>query len=183
MRSVSSDSALSIRIGSPPAALSHRAADDPSSPGIMTSRMTRSNRPDFSCTSISAAWDAFQKGQSGAFDPLVFGHVAGGVLILAFVVWRLALRRRRSTSPPPHDEHPALKVAAKLAHWAFYAVLIGLSLTGLLARFGAIAPAAGVHDVLKTDMLALIVLHVLAALFQQFVLKTGVMGRMTRSAA
>jgi len=55
MRSVSSPKALSIRIGGPPAALRRRAAESPSSPGIITSRMTRSKRPARSASSISAA--------------------------------------------------------------------------------------------------------------------------------
>ena len=66
--------------------------------------------------SIAAAWDAFRKGQTLPFDPLVLAHVVGGGLILAFVVWRLVLRLRRGAPPPPENEPTVLKSLAHMAH-------------------------------------------------------------------
>lgn len=132
--------------------------------------------------SIARAWEATTSGLPVEFSPLVAAHVFGGILILALVVWRLVLRFTRGAPNPPEQEHPALKTIARVAHWALYALIVLLSVSGLLAWFGGVLPAAGVHSILKTALLALIGLHVVAALFHQFVLKTDLMSRMKRAA-
>ncbi|MEZ5862615.1 MAG: hypothetical protein R3D25_00455 [Geminicoccaceae bacterium] len=53
---------------------------------------------------IVAAWRAFRKGETLAFQPLVALHVAGGLAILALVLWRSWLRYRRGAPPPPEAE-------------------------------------------------------------------------------
>uniref|UniRef100_UPI0039E47C58 cytochrome b n=1 Tax=Phaeovulum sp. TaxID=2934796 RepID=UPI0039E47C58 len=50
---------------------------------------------------MARAWNAFEKGEQIAFNPMVALHVFGGILILALVAWRLALRARRGAPPPP----------------------------------------------------------------------------------
>ncbi|MBS0125669.1 cytochrome b [Thetidibacter halocola] len=132
---------------------------------------------------ISSAWDAYTKGQDVAFSPVVFAHVAGGVLILALVLWRLALRLSRGAPPPPENEPAPLKTLSHVAHWGFYGLMAGMTLTGGLAWFGGVAQAAQAHNVLKVALLALIVLHVLAVPFHRVVLKNNVMLRMIRPGA
>jgi len=127
---------------------------------------------------ISGAWTAIREGREYAFDPLILAHVVGGVLILALVVWRLALRLKRGAPPPPENEPAPLKTLSHVAHWAFYALLAAMSVTGLLAWFGDVTAAAQAHNVLKVALLALIVLHVLAVPFHKLVLKNNVMQRM-----
>ncbi|MFS8039382.1 cytochrome b [Xanthobacter sp. AM11] len=129
---------------------------------------------------IAEAWSAHVQGKAYGFDPLVPAHVAGGVLILALVLWRIALRATRGVPPLPESEHPALHLLAQVTHLAFYGVLIALSVSGALAWFADVRLAAGAHTVLKVVLLALIALHVLAVIFHQSVLKTGVMQRMVR---
>lgn len=133
--------------------------------------------------SISQAWEVYTQGQEMAFSPLVFAHVAGGVLILAFVLWRLALRLTRGVPPAPENEPAPLKTLSHVAHWGFYAVLAAMSVTGGLMWFGDIAAAAQAHNVLKIVLLAMIVLHVLAIPFHKIVLKNNVMRRMIRPGA
>lgn len=128
---------------------------------------------------IGRAWDATVSGVPVSFDPLVAAHVVGGIAILALMAWRLVLRLVQSVPPSDEPRHPALRRAAQVAHWAFYAVLIGLSVTGGLAWFGKVEAAATAHAVLKTALVVLVGVHVLAALFHQFVLKTDVMRRMS----
>lgn len=132
---------------------------------------------------ISGAWDAIRAGETYRFDPLILAHVAGGALILAFVGWRLVLRLRRGAPPPPENEPAPLKTLSHIAHWAFYAVLAAMSVTGLLAWFADVTPAAQAHNVLKVVLLVLIALHVLAVPFHRLVLKNNVMQRMIRPAA
>ena len=58
--------------------------------------------------------------------------------------------------------------------------MIFLPVTGIATWFGGSALADTIHTTLKFPLLLLFLLHVLGALFQQFVLKTGLMQRMTR---
>lgn len=132
--------------------------------------------------SIVTAWDAIRTGKDYAFDPLILAHVAGGALILAFVLWRIALRLKRGAPPPPENEPASLKALSHAAHWIFYGVLAIMSVSGALAWFADVAVAAQVHNVLKTVLLALIALHVLAVPFHRIVLGNSVMVRMIRPA-
>ncbi len=71
-----------------------------------------------------------------------------------------------------------LKLAAHLTHWTLYALMILMPLSGALAWFGDVELGAIVHNILKLPLLVLVLLHVLAALFHQFVLKTNLIARM-----
>ena len=132
--------------------------------------------------SIASAWDAIRQGTDYAFDPLILAHVAGGGLILVFILWRLALRLTHGAPPPPENEPAPLKVLSHVAHGAFYAVLAFMSFSGALAWFADLTVAAQVHNVFKVILLALIALHVLAIPFHRVVLKNNVMIRMIRPA-
>ena len=50
-----------------------------------------------------------------------------------------------------------------------------------MAWFGGVDLAAQGHNVLKIVLLALVALHVLGALYHQFVLKDGLINRMRRA--
>ncbi|QOR38090.1 cytochrome B [Billgrantia diversa] len=131
---------------------------------------------------ISLAWDSVRAGENFAFDPLILAHVVGGGLILAFVVWRLVLRLKRGVPVAPENEPASLKTLSHVAHWALYAVLAAMALSGSLAWFGDVTQAAQVHNILKVVLLALVALHVLAIPFHRVVLKNNVMQRMIRPA-
>jgi cytochrome b561 len=133
--------------------------------------------------SIASAWEAIRAGKDYAFDPLILAHVAGGALILAFILWRLALRLKRGAPLPPENEPPPLKTLSHVAHWAFYGVLAVMSVSGALAWFADVAVAAQIHNIFKVALLALIALHVLAIPFHRIILKNNVMARMVRPAA
>lgn len=130
--------------------------------------------------SIGEAWDALREGQEAAFDPLVPLHVFGGLLIGLLVVWRLALRMRHGAPAAPEGEPPQLQIAAKLTHGLLYVLMLGMPLSGALAWFGGVEPAAEAHEVMKTLLLVLVLLHIAGALYHQFVLKTNLLARMKR---
>lgn len=132
--------------------------------------------------SISTAWDAIRQGTDYAFDPLILAHVAGGALILVFVLWRLALRLKRGVPLPPGNEPGPLKTLSHVAHWAFYGVLALMSVSGALAWFADLTDAAQVHNIVKVVLLALIALHLLAIPFHRIILKNNVLVRMIRPA-
>ncbi|THD72798.1 cytochrome b [Thalassobius vesicularis] len=130
---------------------------------------------------MGEAWRAVKKGQEVSFDPLVAAHVFAGIAVLALVVWRLALRLTRGVPPLPAEEPAHLKLVAHLTHWGLYAFMVLVPLSGLVAWFGSVEPAGEAHEVLKTLLMILVILHVAGALYQQLVLKTNIMERMKKA--
>lgn len=132
---------------------------------------------------ISEAWTTFREGGEVAFHPLIALHVVLGGLVGLLTLWRLVLRMFRGAPPPPDAEHPTLKSVAHATHWSFYALLVLMPVSGAMAWFGGLEAAALAHNVLKVALLALVALHVLAALYHQFILRTNLMARMKRPVA
>lgn len=129
---------------------------------------------------IAEAWDIIEDGGVFTPSPLVFAHVAGGVLIGLFVLWRIAIKAKRGAPALPEDEPPMLKLAAHLTHLGLYVLLLLAVVSGGMAWFGGIEAAAEVHELFKALILLLVALHVGGALYQQFVLKSDIMARMKR---
>jgi cytochrome b561 len=130
---------------------------------------------------IAAAYDQAIETGTYALSPPVIGHSAGGLIILGLAIWRLMLRRERGVPGPPEGEP---EVFQKLSHWAhigFYALLIGLPITGVMAWGGRIEAAGDIHEVLRALLILLILAHVGAVVIHQVVWKTGLITRMTRS--
>lgn len=133
---------------------------------------------------IGAAWRAIRRGNpevpGGA---LVTLHVVTGIAILAFTLWRIALRLRNGTPPAPAEEPRILQIVAAATHGLLYLLLLVLPLSGLAAWVGGIAPAGEAHEMLTNVLLVLVGLHAVGALYQRFILKTDVVTRMLRPAA
>ena len=127
-------------------------------------------------------------------------HKTIGALILVLALIRLAVRLMNPPPPYPSDFPKWERFSAVWTHRLFYVLLIALPLTGLAAvsgraedgtvplLFGLALPAipgvgkengfGDVHEVLVWVTLALVVLHVSAALYNQFGSKTEVADRM-----
>lgn len=129
---------------------------------------------------ISAAWEAATRGLESAFNPLVLAHVAGGGLVLLFALWRLSIKARRGT-PAMVGDSAAQRALAKLVHVGLYALMILMPLSGSVAWFGGVEVAAQGHNILKIALLAFVALHVVGALYHQFVLKDRLINRMRRA--
>ena len=131
----------------------------------------------------------------------VFGwHKTVGALILIMALIRLAVRLINPPPPYPSDYPKWKRFFGVWNHRIFYVLLIALPLTGLAAvsgraeggwvalQLGLRLPAipgiprenafGGVHEVLVWTTLALVVLHVLAALHNQFIDRGPVADRM-----
>lgn len=129
---------------------------------------------------ISAAFDKVENGAVAETTVLAGAHVIGGFLVFALMLARLYVRMNQGVPPPPDTEGPLLSKLAEATHWAFYALLVLLPVTGAVAWFRASEGAAEVHQILRAVLLALVVLHAGAALMHHFVFKTDVLRRMTR---
>jgi len=120
--------------------------------------------------------------QTGSFQPnaLIFGHVFGGLLILALVIWRAAIKAKRGAPALPENEPRAMKITATATHHTLYLLLVLVPISGAVAWFGKVGPAGGAHELLKTLLMILILLHVAGALYQHYGLKTDVLKRMMK---
>lgn len=129
---------------------------------------------------IEDAWRAYARGEYGEddFSGLALAHILFGVTVLVLVVWRLVLRWKIGAPPSHPAEPPALQMLAKAAHFALYALIIILPLSGLAGWAGGVTTAIRVHLLAKTLLLPLIGLHVLGALVHHFVWRTDVLKRM-----
>ena len=136
----------------------------------------------------------------GAFGPSL--HVSIGSTILVLSLIRLAWRLFNPPPAYPLGMAPWERMAAKATHLFFYVLLIGLPLTGWLATpkflreegpmaglmlFGAFplpgAPSLGLpmkdfHEIGANLGIALLALHVLAALKHHFITRDDVLRRM-----
>jgi cytochrome b561 len=127
--------------------------------------------------SMTTVVDAADNGERVAPSDqlLATAHLWAGIAILALVVIRLFLRWAQG-APAPIANGLSAKLA-KLAHAAFYVLLVAMPITGLLTYYG-IADLGDVHGWGKPAFIALITVHALAALYHQFLVKDGTLTRM-----
>ena len=109
-------------------------------------------------------------------------HVWFGIAILVLMLGRLGLRLTLGAPEPPEGGPSWAAKLAGITHWALYAMLVALPVLGAMAWFGGIHVAGDIHSLLFNVAFAAVGLHVLAALYHQFVLKDGLLDRMRRPA-
>lgn len=128
-------------------------------------------------------------------------HKSIGLTVLVLTLGRIGWRLRWTRPPLPDSISPFDRAVASATHAALYALMLILPLTGWIfsspskypltwfglfdwprlpvSKGGPLAGAASeAHEILGYVMLALVVLHIAAALRHQFVLKNGLMRRM-----
>ena len=127
-------------------------------------------------------------------------HKSVGITILGLAVVRIAWRLSNPVPAHPAGMPGWQRLAASATHWALYALLFALPLTGWAMSSAANFPVsvfglftlpdfvaaddglkhtlAEVHEVLATALFALAVLHLLAALKHQFIDRDGALARM-----
>jgi cytochrome b561 len=130
---------------------------------------------------------------------LLARHKSFGITILGLAALRLAWRL--FDRPPPLPPMPAWQAAAaRINHWALYALLFAMPVTGWLMSSASNYPVSwfgiaqlpdfvaadpgleerfeSLHESLANLLIALVVLHVAAALKHQLVDKNGLLFRM-----
>lgn len=128
---------------------------------------------------IEEAWDAIRDGQaSPPIGSSVTLHVVVGATIFVLALWRIGLRLMRGAPPSAPKEPRILHLIGVTTHFLLYALIIGMPITGSLAWFAGVEQAASVHVAGKTVLFFVVLLHTAGALFEQFVLKTGILTRM-----
>ena len=105
-------------------------------------------------------------------------HAIIGATVLMLVLARVFLRFRISGPVALEAGWPS-KVAA-LTHFALYAVLVALPLTGVVAMYVTLR-VGPIHIVLTNIAMALVALHVGAAFWHQFIQRDATLARMLPS--
>lgn len=136
---------------------------------------------------ISRAWRAFSRAVEGSAEAaapvastMAWEHIIVGVMVLALAVWRVIARMTRGAPGAAAGETAMQVLAAKVVHLGLYLVMFGLPITGLLAWYGRIGFMGELHQIAKMGFIALVGLHVLGAIYNQWVLKNGLIGRMMK---
>lgn len=134
----------------------------------------------FNHEGMEGAWRNLQKGQPFDADAAQI-HVLVGLVVLLLVVIRVVVRLRRGSAELPAGGKPFLDKLAMATHLLLYGLMLLVPLMGIAAWFLGISTAAGVHGALFAALMGLIILHTVAALYHQYVLKDGLIRRMIRS--
>ena len=107
-------------------------------------------------------------------------HMVSGIMILIFMLTRLALRFTHGAPPSKPDSPGWDKVLSKLNHWLFYVVLIAMPLVGMAAYLIPSRAMGNLHESTVPVLLALVALHLAGVVYHQFIRKDGLIRRMTR---
>ncbi|PYG31192.1 cytochrome b561 [Pelagimonas varians] len=105
-------------------------------------------------------------------------HPPVGVAVLVLTLIRIVARVRLGAPDLPENGKPLMDKAAHWAHLALYALLVLIPLSGMAAWGGGIKAAGDVHEILVKITMITVVLHAVAAVFHQFVLKDNLLSRM-----
>lgn len=140
-------------------------------------------------TAFALALTMDQIGQGPLHDRLFTLHRAVGITVLGVVVLRFAWRLTHSVPALPATIGPVQSFAAKTTHWLLYALLILQPMLGWLGESGFGSPVGvfglftlpmimpkdealakvlfGIHEWVAWTILALVALHIAAALYHQ----------------
>ena len=127
-------------------------------------------------------------------------HQSIGMTILVLALIRVVARLRRPAPPLPADMPRYQKVAAAVTHGLLYITLFAFPITGYIALaargrtvsmfglfdlpnivprdLGLAAGADNLHVAAQWALYGLVILHIVAALYHQFIVKDGVLLRM-----
>jgi len=124
-------------------------------------------------------------------------HMYAGTLILVLMLVRLAVKRRTRLPRRATAQNPHLDRLARLSHQALYVLVLAQALSGLymavetglpdiliLGRGNLpddfwVFPIRSVHYAVSRLLMATVTLHITAALYHTFILKDGLLRRMS----
>jgi cytochrome b561 len=129
---------------------------------------------------IQHAFDDRMDGEPVDDGPAALLHVVVGSTVLVLAVIRIAVRLTRG-APAPHDDKPAIiNWIGYATHFALYAFIFGMPLTGAIAWFGGLEMSAELHELGRLVLIPLIVLHIAGGLVEHFVFRNDTLMRMVR---
>ncbi|MEO8531675.1 MAG: cytochrome b/b6 domain-containing protein [Deltaproteobacteria bacterium] len=129
---------------------------------------------------MEQAYRTLERG--GALVSTPWLHIIVGIAVLAFVLLRLAIRLTRGVPAESEAAPPLMRLAGRIGHWVLYGLMLAIPVLGLMAWYLGIEAADELHGLAVDLLVIVVVLHILAALFHQYVLKDGLLKRMMRAA-
>jgi cytochrome b561 len=126
---------------------------------------------------MGEALDAHLDGQAVAgFVPT--WHVWSGSLLLVLVLVRLVVRF--ATGAPKSDTvRKPSDVAAEVGHWVLYGLMLAVPLLGAITWFGMTDTTGDLHVLVMNALMVVILGHAGMAIFHHYVLKDGLLRKMT----
>jgi len=121
---------------------------------------------------------AHMKGEEVATWPGMV-HVYVGLALFWLVVLRMVVRWRMGVPAEVATPQAWMSVASKWTHRLLYVLMLFTPWAGMAAWFGEIRAAADVHEILINALLIVAGVHAAAALYHHFILKDGLMKRMS----
>ena len=126
---------------------------------------------------------AFDTAQEGGLPLRLAGeswvHGLLGSTIGLLMIWRLLIRVTHPVPPPPDTLPRPVQIVSRAVHYAFYVVLIGMPIAGLLAVWTGNGTVAAIHGLTSKLLLVLVVAHVAGGLYHAFK-RDGVIKRVLR---
>jgi cytochrome b561 len=130
---------------------------------------------------MEEAWRAVRDGGAKVMTTGAAIHIAIGLAVLALGIWRLAIRLRRGAPAAPAGTSGLQETVARITHVLLYVLMIGLPVGGLLAWALESETFAEAHVLGKSVLMILVILHILGAVYNQWVLKNGLIRRMMKA--
>ena len=134
----------------------------------------------FSREGMSEVFRATLQGKEVESAAIATLHRIVGIVIFLLALTRIGLRLKHGAPALPAGGKPLLDLVARITHIGLYALILVIPLTGLLTWFGLNRDIGEVHETLFALLVFFTGLHVVGALYHQFVLKDGLMERMRR---
>lgn len=128
---------------------------------------------------MGQAFDARLKGASAAsldINPAI--HVWVGVAVLVLCALRLIVRTVRGAPEPGGTG--MVQMAARWGHRLLYLLMFLVPLAGGITWFGRVEALGDLHALLANALLIVAGGHALMAIYHQFVIRDGLLTRMTR---
>jgi cytochrome b561 len=104
-----------------------------------------------------------------ATDPLLLpfkaSHGFSGIAILLMTIARLVIRLRTGAPALPESMNPMLRMIAGANHALLYLLIVGQTVTGMMAGPGGNKAMGPVHGALSIALLSVVTLHIAAAVW------------------
>lgn len=105
-------------------------------------------------------------------------HVLVGVAVLVLSLLRLVIRMGQGAPEPGGSG--MMQTAAAWGHRLLYALMILVPATGGITWFGMVGATGDMHGVLANALMIVAGGHALMAIYHQYVIRDGLLVRMTR---
>jgi cytochrome b561 len=106
-------------------------------------------------------------------------HVYAGIAFVAVVLIRFIVRLTTQKPEQLESASPLLNKVATGTHHALYLLMFLVPIAGVIGWYEKITIFGDIHVLLMNLMLGLVGLHIAAAIYHQWVLKDGILSRIS----